>query len=393
MMKASGLRRSYDAACKDRRPDKFFGDFREALHSKQIRIDQYQTDFGIRDLFEQFIPGGREIVDSWNPGQGEGGISLVEAGDAVNTTAFSNITGQIVYSAIMDAFTSEAFVFSPVIRTIQTQFSGEKIAGITRMGDRAEVVGEGQQYPNVGVGEDYVETPVTTKRGMIVPLTKEAIFFDRTGLVVQRCAEVGEFLGLNKEKRVIDVIIDENVTTHRYKWRGTTYATYQTSTPWDNVTASAALTDWTDIDEAEQTLSGILDPNTGEPIVNLPRDLVVTRQNLYKARYILSATEIRVGDGASTSTQTIAANPMAGNGYRILSSQLLAARMTTDTTYYLGDISKAFAYMQNWPLTTVQAPANSEDEFNRDIVMKWKASERGATATLEPRVMNKSTVA
>lgn len=392
-MKASGLRRSYEAAVKDRTPEKFFGDFSKALRSKQIRVDRQRTDFSIRDLFENFIPSGREIVDSWNPGQGEGGISLVEAGDAVNTAAFSNITGQIVYNAIMEAFTSEAFVFSPVIRTIQTSFNGEKIAGITRMGDRAEVVTEGMPYPNVGVGEDWIETPVTTKRGMIVPLTKEAIFFDRTGLIVQRCAEVGEWLGINKEKRVINCIIDENVTAHRYKWKGTTYATYQTTTPWDNVTASAALTDWTDIDEAEQTLSGILDPNTGEPIVNMPRDLIVTRQNLYKAKYILNATEIRVGDGASSTTQTIASNPMAGNGYRILSSQLLAAQMATDTTYYLGDISKAFAYMQNWGLTTVQAPANSEDEFNRDIVMKWKASERGATATLEPRVMNKSTVA
>lgn len=392
-MKASGLRRSYEAAVKDRMPEKFFGDFGKALRTKQLRVDRQRTDFSIRDLFENFVPGGREIVDSWNPGQGEGGISLVEAGDAVNTAAFSNITGQIVYNAIMEAFTSEAFVFSQVIRTIQTSFNGEKIAGITRMGDRAEVVAEGMPYPNVGVGEDWIETPVTTKRGMIVPVTKEAIFFDRTGLIVQRCAEVGEWLGINKEKRVINCIIDENVTAHRYKWKGTIYATYQTSTPWDNVTASAALVDWTDIDEAEQTLSGILDPNTGEPIVNMPRDLVVTRQNLYKARYILNATEIRVGDGASATTQTIAANPMAGNGYRILSSQLLAAQMATDTTYYLGDIGKAFAYMQNWGLTTVQAPANSEDEFNRDIVMKWKASERGAAATLEPRVMNKSTVA
>ncbi len=392
-MKADKLRRLYEAARKDRNEDRFYTDFSEALRTKQIRMDQGQADYKIRDLFENFIKGGREIVNSWNPGQGEGGISLIEAGDAVNTAAFSNITGQIVYNATMDAFTSEAFVFTPLIRTIPTEFSGEKIAGVTRMGDRAEVVAEGQAYPHVGIGEDWIETPVTTKRGFIVPLTKEAIFYDRTGLVIQRCAEVGEFLGLNKEKRVIDCIIDENVTAHRYKWRGSVYATYQTTSPWDNVTASATLVNWTDVDEAEQTLSNILDPNTGEPIVSMPRDFVCCRQLLYTARYVLNATEIRVGDGASVTTQTIAANPLAANGYRIHSSQLLAARMATDTTYYLGELSKAFAYMQNWPLTTTQAPTNSQDEFERDIAMQWKASERGATATLEPRVMNKSTVA
>lgn len=390
MLKASGLRRSYEAAKKDGRigERKFLSDIREAISTKQIEVSENRIDLSIKDLFENFVPHGHELIGCWK--RGEDSSSLLEAGDAVSTSMFSNITGQIVYNAVMDAFTSEDFVFSPLVRTVQTEFNGEKIAGIGRMGDRAEVVGEGLPYPKVGVSEDYIETPQTTKRGLIVPLTKEAIAFDRTGLVVQRCSEVGQFLGLNKEKRVIDCIVDENVTAHRYKWRGTTYATYQTSTPWDNVTASATLTDWTDIDEAFQTLDAIVDPNTGEPILNSPKDIIVTRQNLAKARYIISATEIRVGDGSSVTTQTISQNPV-GNTLTIRSSSLLAARMATDTYWYVGDIRKAFAYMQNWAITTVQAPANSTDEFERDIVMQWKASERGAMATMEPRVMTKCT--
>ena len=86
-------------------------------------------------------------------------------------------------------------------------------------------------YPQLGFGEDYIETPSTTKRGFIVPVTKEAIFFDRTHLVLSRAAEVGEILGLNKEKRIIDVVIG---ATNNYKWKGTTYNTYQTSAPWIN---------------------------------------------------------------------------------------------------------------------------------------------------------------
>ena len=39
---------------------------------------------------------------------------------------------------------------------------------------------------SLGFGEDYIETPSTTKRGFIVPVTKEAIFFDRTHLVLSR---------------------------------------------------------------------------------------------------------------------------------------------------------------------------------------------------------------
>ena len=45
--------------------------------------------------------------------------------------------------------------------------------------------------------------------------------------------------------------------------------------------------------------------------------------------------------------------------------------------YWLGDPAKAFAYMENWPITVVQAPNNSEAEFNQDIVARYKASGAG----------------
>lgn len=76
----------------------------------------------------------------------------------------------------------------------------------------------GMPYPHVGFGEDYIETPSTAKHGLIVPVTKEAVFFDRTNLVLGRAAEVGEVLGLNKEKRLIDLVIGQ---VNNYKWKGT----------------------------------------------------------------------------------------------------------------------------------------------------------------------------
>lgn len=392
MIRVPKLRRLYEAAVKDHAPEKFFDEFDDALRTKQLSLE----DFSVRQLFEHFIPDGREIVDSWSPRHGGSGainLPLLEESGAVTAGAFSRISGQLVYSAILDSFQSEQFAFSPLVRTIPTQFSGEKLPGISRIGDEAEIVGEGRPYPQAGVSEDYIETPATTKRGLIVGLSKEAVFFDRTNVLTQRCREVGEFLGLNKEKRVIDCVIDENTTAHRYKWKGTTYGTYQAATPWVNVTATNALVDWTDIDNAEQTMANLVDPYTGESILVMPRHLVVTRQLLYTARRVVNATEIRVNTpGFATSgnpTETITTNPV--QGYQIVTSVLLAARLATDTNWFIGDLSRAFAYMENWPLTVVQAPSNSEVEFTHDIVMRWKASERGACATLEPRSMHKST--
>ena len=59
--------------------------------------------------------------------------------------------------------------------------------------------------------------------------------------------------------------------------------------------------------------------------------------------------------------------------------------------WFIGDFRKAFAYMENWPITVTQSPANSEAEFNQDIVVRFKASERGAAAVINPRYVVKST--
>ena len=384
------LRRLYEAAQRDRQPGKFFEDLREGLESKALR----PSDFSIRQLFENFVEDGRELVDSWNPRQG-GGVSMLEASNMVDTSAFSNITGQIVYSAIMEKYMAEEFVFTKLFPTQPTQFNGEKIAGIGQLGDQAEAIAEGRPYPTAGVNEDWIETPATTKRGLIVPVTKEAVFFDRTGVILERCGDVGNWLGVNKEKRAIDCAVDENVTTHRYKWRGTVYASYQTTSPWDNTTASNAMVDWTDIDAAEQTLAAITDPNTGEPILLTAKHITVNRELLNTARRIVNATELRTAPaGYPTNAiinETTWPNPVVG--YSIVSSLLLASRMATDTTWFLGDWTKYAKYMENWPITVVQAPNNSEAEFTQDIVFRYKASERGQFAVVEPRAVTKCTVA
>lgn len=320
--------------------------------------------------------------------------TMLEAGTAVTAAQFSNITGQVVFSKIIEGFMSEQFVFGRLVDTVPTRFQqGEKIPSIGAIGDEVEIVSEGGAYPKVGLNEDFVQTPPLVKRGLICPVTREALFFDRTNLVLRRAAEVGEFLGLNKEKRVIDCVVDENVTAHRYNRRNegavATYGNNSGSHDWDNLQATNALVDWTDVENAELLLAAITDPNTGEPVMVAADTLIVTTQLLHSARRIVNATEIRFGDGASGTTQTVSRNPLSP--YNVVSSRLLGSRMATDTDWFLGNPRKAFAYMEAWPVTVSQAPANSDAEFTQDIVLQFKATEMGAMATLEPRYMIKST--
>lgn len=368
----------------------------EALEQKHLKPE----DFSIRDLAEAFV--GREWVDSFRPKSGSRFVRLQEA-DAVSYSNFSQITGQIFFTEVKMAYEDEEFVFSKVVPTKPSKILDmEKVPGLSGIGDEFDAIGEREEYPRLGFSEDYVEVAAKRKRGGIIAVTKEAIIGDLTGRLLENARKIGYWLGLNREKRIIDALIDENggaasavLGGHRYHWKGTSHATYQTATPWDNVTTSAALVDWTDINEAWQTLAAITDPYTGEPILITPTHLIVTSQNLWTASRIVSATEVRSDTNPAAGTAaniTLTGNPvqMVLGNLQVLSSRLLTARAATDTDWWLGNPQKAFAYYSIWDLTPEEAPSNHPDNFSRDIQMQFKVSEMGAAATIEPRLMNES---
>ncbi len=378
------LKRRYDLDG----PRKTVGHLAEALRERHLRPE----DFSLRDLAEAAVPDGREWLRTLDP-RASAGVSVLEAGDGVDVTAFLNVSGQVIYSKIMDAYTQEAFVVSKLVETIPTRLDGEKIPGVTGIADRITAVAPGMPFPSLGFGEDYIETPSTTKHGFIVPVTKEAIFFDRTHLVLSRAAEVGEILGLNKEKRLLDLVLG---VTNNYRWRGAAHDTYQASTPWINVKTGNELIDWTDVDAAEQLFADILDPNTGEPVLVGANTVLVMPAYRHTAQRVFNAAEVRY-TGSGAPTMTVAANPLSN--YQVADSRLAYRRIVASGVsaadakkwWFIGDFHKAFAYMENWPITVTQSPQNSEADFNSDILVRFKASERGAAAVINPRYVVKCT--
>lgn len=379
------LRRQYDAAVKDGTPRRFFEDFQDGFKEKHLRPE----DFSVRKLFEEFVENGREMVESFDPKKPGSGyaVNLLEDAGYVSTSNFSNLLGQIVYSTVMEKLAGAKLLFNEVCTVIPTSFNGEKVPGVGGIGDRAEAIGEGQPYPMAGLSQEWIETPETIKRGLLIGVTKETVFFDRTGLILRRAAEVSEEIMINREKRMLDVVFG---IVNPYKRNGVAVNTYNASTPFANIKSSNALADWTDIEAANLLFDALVDPNTGEPIMVDINSIIVPTALDYTAKRIVNATEVRVGDGASATTQTISQNPV-DRSLRILSSQYVKARTTSDTTWFIGDPKGAFAYMQNWGPTVETAPPNSEVEFTNDIVARWKVSERGAAAALEPRKMVKCT--
>ena len=326
---------------------------REAFKAKALR----PMDFDFGRLFEACFGWGE-----FRRGRsGTMATEIMEEVGAVQSGNFLNISGQILFSNVMEAYEAEDFVFTKIIPTRQSPFlTGEKIPGIVGLGDDAAVVNEMEEFPLAGVSESYIETPDPRKRGLRIAVTREAIFGDRTGLLLDRVGKLAYALGLNKEKRAIDCVIDENagassdVNTHRYKYRGNTIATYANNSgthDWDNLEASNALVDHTDIDALEQLFAAMRDPDTNEPITVLADTLIVAPGLIGTAWRVLNSMMVSLQAGGFATTgnlyRTDSLSPIGKTEfsapYKLVSSRLLADRLATDTSWFLGAPAKAFA--------------------------------------------------
>jgi len=405
---------------------------------REFHLGDDADGYNIRDLYENLVvtrstgePVGASFVNEYmNPQHPR---SLQEAGaiDAIDSSMFMGITGQLMVIEVLKPFDREEFVARKMVPSYPSPLEQEKWIGLGTVVDPGKNmlrVPEGTPFNMFGFGEEYVQTPITRKEGGIIGLTKEAIFFDRTGQITTRAQDVGYLMALSEEKETLGVIIGGTtdptyfvekrqfdsapVTLDLYQQASAGSGAYQLSYahttrlyPFVNDVPSNPLEDYTSIRTADQYFSNTVDPNTGEPIVVgkpfilAPHTKRIDILQILQAENIWKATQH--GWGTAGAINTISPSPLDRIGMtadqfvtsRQLKAQLVAQLGCTaseaDLVWFYGDISEAFRYVVNWPVTVVQAPSNSEAEFNQDIVVRWKASKRGRMAIRNPRVIQR----
>jgi len=351
------------------------------------------NELSLHQIVEGTIPDGREFINSMNPAFD----THTEAIDAIDMTAFNTITRNIVAARVMAERQGKGLVLQNLIPNESTNRNGSMLPGIQSPGSDFEEIKEMQSYPYYQVGEDYLETPKGKKFGRIIAVTKEAVFFDIFNIVLREAAGVGRMLYVNKEKRIAQGVAG---LLNNHKRQGTTYNTYLTSGKWINDQANP-VDDHTCIDNSKALFHAMVDFNNGEKITVMPTTIIGSemRESLWAS--ILNARYVQRGDGASNSVATVYDNPIQGR-YNFVSAPYLEEAIVNgglaNSTQVLdwwfhGDFSKAFKYLENWPVTVIQAPRNSLDEFKQDIVAQYRASERGQIWAEDPQhvVRNKHT--
>jgi hypothetical protein len=359
----------------------------EAIKSKEIKLN----DISIRDIAEATlgVEGVRKLANSNNE---SAFVAVKEAVAPVNLSAFTNITGQLVYQGVYEAYSAPEFVAEQLVTTESSREDNTRIPGLAEINEDALEVEEGGEYPDVKFSEDWIDVPQSKKRGLKIGITREMVFFDRTGMVLEMARTVGETLGLNKERRIFDVVLGINNT---YKRKNVTRATYVSSA--EDATdprineMTQALSDWTSIDAVMQQFEAMSNDSTGDakrPIMVTPKVLFCTAAKVMTARNILRSTEIRVTQSGAA-TQTIAANPV--EAYQIVTSPWIKRRLVAagvsaanaDKYWFLGDPKRAFRYRTLFPMQVLSAQ-HDKDAFERDVVAQFRADERGVAYVYAP---------
>jgi hypothetical protein len=345
--------------------------------------------FSVQEAFIGSVPNAYDCLSDWRHG--------VMESDAVNTAAFTAISRTVIASLVRSSFANPAFTLTGIVPNEPNSSPDPEIMPeIAPLGDGNQVVGEGQEYPVIGMSENWTERPKHAKRGSTILMTKEVIAKDNTGFIRQEASQLGYWLGLNKELRLLDVLIGY---TNTYKRNGTAYNTFQTSTPWVNDQANP-ISDWTDIDESRLLFSNMRHPDTGLPVFLGTAQIFAAETNRSTINRVLTATTIETG-ASTDARRTIGGNPVSGMSAtysELLDYQIavrgLASASNARQWWFHGNIAEAIAYSESMALSVIPAPAEAIGylSFTRDIVAGFKASEKGIAYVKEPRkiVRNKN---
>jgi hypothetical protein len=368
-------------------------------------------EVSVRALAEA-ICGHDFVEEYYNPDNSFdfGTRALTEA--ALDPTAFVNVNvfnlsvAGLVNAQIIERFQLATRIGPELVTIKPTNMNGQKLIGSAGVGaytKEAKKRYPGRPHMEVGFGEVYQTTPETLEQALKVLLTKEVVFFDITGKIIEEASEVGDELGYGMEKDILDGVAGVN---NSYNFLGTSYNTYQTASPWIN-DQSNAFTDWTSWDKSRLLFVGRTDPVTGKEIQVDGRDILIMPQRESLWHHFVNQTAVQRGTqntgGNFPGVWNVGPTPTAfyGNPSRVLSSQILFNRATaadglslssSNATEYWwhGDFKKAFWWMENWPLTPWQASADELTMKDRGLVGVYGANYRGVFYTKEPRFVNRN---
>jgi len=334
-------------------------------------------EFSVKGLFEELVVSENPDITSTS--------SAERIAEAVTTTAFPTITSSVIHNTIIPAYELEVGDLASLCREAPaTKTANDKVAGFTTGGGPERRL-ETMAYQETDFGEKYIEIDLSDF-GRIISLTREAIYDDRTGQLLDRARDIGEKGGQHRALMIAETIEVAPRTafgesaSRAFVYKGTaltasqfyssdhsSVADKQTN---DNVDTTALS--FTGIDALNTLFQGMVDEN-GDRIIIRPKTLLVPPA--------LWTTATKLMFGATDPDQVGAqVNPFKGM-YDLKQSPYLSS----STKYYLGDFQKQLLWLWVWKPETAVQTANSEVAFSSQIIQRYRFDYNGGVGHTDYR--------
>lgn len=333
---------------------------------------------------------------------------FTESNSAVMSQAFATITGQLISSKVMEAYTAVPSVADTLMTNMPGQrLRNQRLAGLTHIGGGFDDINEAHPYPETDFSEKYIVTS-ESKHGGMLSITEELLTFDQTGEIYRRAGLMGEALRNKLERTKIRGVTDQqdakNDGSSIYVWRPsgtgeTLYATdgsnlnYIGSGGVSGFNAASPLVDYSDLDlvrtyRATKVVDDRID-GTARAIggINSNLTILVPEKLRSVANNIVYPSQMATVPGSSAGTEFYYQNPLSGFISRVVSSPYVDEINGDD--YYVGDFAKQFLWTEVWPVQTFIQGANSESAFGNDVILRVKARYFGGLSALDSRWVTK----
>lgn len=295
---------------------------------------------------------------------------IVEKGleENITSSAFPTIAGEIISSVIIQAYTAFPKAGDRLVRTVPSRLKTSQIVGWKAIG-RISELNERQPYGQVTPPDEKTITIQNKKYGGLMDLTKESIFFDQTGNLIDEARRLGEEGARFREEIIMNTVCDVNGTSLS---GGVLYSGGNSNLLTSN---PLGTTGW---ENAHVELMSKKDDLTSKPIwVFGDKPIMVVPTGLYPTAWKLQQNEY-----GNLGTANLDRN-MAQNMFEIVVNPYLTK---ASTDWWYGGFARQFRWEEVWPLEVyTRVGQDTEEGFNRDIIQQFKVSLYGGCGAADTR--------
>lgn len=395
--------------CQSGRSKHTVQEFREGLLEELDRVPMEQRlSINLVNIFEACFDDGPSLVRAIRENRGQGGCTspIFETVGPMGLENFRNIAGQVMYSVVKEAYNSPVFIADDLFTTVPaTTMYTETVPSLTRIGsDNIEALSEGQEYPLVNFGSESVQAPALALKGARLEFTEHTLDELSSFNLLEHAKSLATDLGIEREKTLLRVAT--GLTNTYVKNNGAAINTYDNNSgthDWDNLGASTPFVNtagFSSINTAENLLSAVTDPNTGDPIVlGATRQILCVPELAPTVQAYLGMRGAQWGNTASATVPVImidntASTTATSRGIQLPSvhaNQFMVTLGFDTTTWFYGDFKSAFRYRERIPLQLAPMPSNYDDSWKRDVIAGWRVRRFGTPFIYEPRYVAKFT--